>query len=323
MFITLQANCRALIKHTHRRTHSFLHCLWTAEFLLKIDLQAVVCAASLRNSLPLCHALLCHTHTHTHTLTILRTQHASKQSRPVEQNNTLSLRIFEMQTNKRSDGREGKTGRRRKRKGRKRRTEMGWEEGETNRPRDGLMVTMRRVAWQENSKCRKVGKSGKHPSVSDNCLMVAVLKAVCDTSLHFIPSSPFHGSPSPSPAALSSSQTHYFDKSLPYLPPSFSSFHLTLPVSIHSLSRPWRPSLSCLFICSCFIYLFLCFKVTIMYTRGKLNSGWMIHSLFSFSLCVLTKTALIEIQPHASQPAKCPWKPCSEWSADEDTKRER
>lgn len=46
MFIALQANCRALIKHTHKRTHTnrvFLHCLWTAEFLLKIDLQAVVC----------------------------------------------------------------------------------------------------------------------------------------------------------------------------------------------------------------------------------------------------------------------------------------
>lgn len=48
MFIALQANCRALIKHTrkHTRTHTnrvFLRCLWTAEFLLKIDLQAVVC----------------------------------------------------------------------------------------------------------------------------------------------------------------------------------------------------------------------------------------------------------------------------------------
>lgn len=177
---------------------------------------------------------------------------------------------------------EGKRG-----KGRKRKTEMGWEERETNRPGDGLMVTMRRVAWQENSKWR-VGKSGKHPSVSDNCLMVAVLKAVCDTSLHFIPSSLFRGSPSPSPAALSSSQTHYFDKSSPYLPPSFSSFHLTLPVSIHSLPLPWRPSLSCLCICSCFIYLsflfFFSFKVVIMYTRGTSGRNWIPVEWFTPSL---------------------------------------
>lgn len=144
---------------------------------------------------------------------------------------------------------EGKRG-----KGRKHKTEMGWEERETNRPGDGLMVTMRRVAWQENSKWR-AGRSGKHPSVSDNCLMVAVLKAVCDTSLHFIPSSLFHGSP------LSFS-CRPFIFSNPLLrqiiaPPSFSSFHLTLPVSIHSLSLPWRPSLPCLCICSCFIYLFI------------------------------------------------------------------
>ncbi len=65
MFITLQSNCGALIKHTHMHTQ-FLRCLWTAEFLLKIDLQAVVCrcfAEEFITSLPCTAVSRMRTHT--------------------------------------------------------------------------------------------------------------------------------------------------------------------------------------------------------------------------------------------------------------------
>lgn len=101
IFITLHANYRALIKHTHMHMlKQFLCGSWTAEFLLKIDLQAVVCrcfAEEFITSLQ-CTAVS-HMHEHTHTSN-LRTQHACEHSRPVEQSNTFSFRIFEIQTNK-------------------------------------------------------------------------------------------------------------------------------------------------------------------------------------------------------------------------------
>lgn len=41
--------------------------------------------------------------------------------------------------------------------------------------------------------------------------------------------------------------------------------------------------------------------------QKKLNSGWMIYSIFTLTCCLLTKTVLIEIQHTALQPAKCSW----------------
>ncbi len=219
-------------------------------------------------------------------------------------------------------------------------TEMGWEERVTNRCQDGVTVMMRRVGWQGNSEWR-AGKSRKQPSVSDDCLMGAILKArtasvmrytpLCFSSLplFFFLLPPFLPFP-----ALSSSRTHYLDRSFLYLhhflfPSKLStsqsilcpccdglhSLHLTgLFIYFH---KPY-------FFISLFLYLFLPQK---LWLRGHEARAieiefWLNDSLHlqPLSSWVLTKTVLIEIQPHALQPAKCP---CSQWRADEDTKRER
>lgn len=112
--------------------------------------------------------------------------------------------------------------------------------------------------------------------------------------------------------ALSSSQAHHADKSLLHLLPSFSSLHLN-PFSLSATTAfTLLTSVACLsLILPYFIY--FPFKAVIIYQqqgpsdRNCIPVEWFAPS-FTFSSRVLTKTALIEIQLHALQPAKCPWK---------------
>lgn len=117
--------------HSSYQAHTqFLCFLWNADFLLKIDLQAVVgVVALLRNSLPSCHAPLCLTRTRARTTYT----HSMPAGNPDLSNKTtpLNFGISEMQTNKCSIGRERKTGR--IAKDSKTGAETVWGDGETNR----------------------------------------------------------------------------------------------------------------------------------------------------------------------------------------------
>ncbi len=126
---------------------------------------------------------------------------------------------------------------------------MGWEERVTNRHRGGVMVMMRRMGWQGNSEWR-AGKSRKHLLVSDDCLMVDILKAQMASVRCYSHLSAFHPLLTlPWLPLFSSSRSFIFSNPLlrQIIPLSSSiifSFHLTPPVSIHSLPLPWRPSCS-------------------------------------------------------------------------------
>lgn len=115
-----------------------------------------------------------------------------------------------------------------------------------------------------------------------------------------------------------------------YVPPSFFSLSVTLPASVHSLSRPWWPSETKEVFLPVTHPVFSpsYFKATIMHKQDTSNRNWILVERFipsspSVTSNVLTKVALIEIQVIASQPARGPWKPCERDKGTGETEKMR
>lgn len=165
-------------------------------------------------------------------------------------------------------------------------TDTGWGEEEANRHRDGVRLMKRKTRWQGHSQ-RGMGKS-KTLSSSDCSLMAAVLKGslpVCDgihASLCISPPPPDSSVASPSLTALSSSQTHYFDKSFLHLFSSFSSLHPSPHLSPLSVSAITTSTLFTSLICCLNLLSFPpLFRTVNVNKQGVSSRNWILVGWFA------------------------------------------
>lgn len=192
-----------------------------------------------------------------------------------------------MQTNKCSTGRGGETGWRKMMKtDRPKQTQ-----DEERKKQTGIEMVWgwwrgRRDDRDTHSQ-RGMGKS-KTLSSSDCSLMAAVLKGrlpVCDgihASLCISPPPPDSSVASPSLTALSSSQTHYFDKSFLHLFSSFSSLHPSPHLSPLSVSAITTSTLFTSLICCLNLLSFPpLFRTVNVNKQGVSSRNWILVGWFA------------------------------------------